>query len=97
MRFLRGNRITLMRCGAEYFPALEAAIDHAQHEIYLQTYIYEDDETGRRIGEACKHAASRGVQVCLLIDGFGSAGLSRKLGACGAVWHGCISGSACIT
>ena len=78
MRFLRGNRITLMRCGAEYFPALEAAIDHAQHEIYLQTYIYEDDETGRRIGEACKHAASRGVQVCLLIDGFGSAGLSSR-------------------
>lgn len=77
-QFMEGNRITLMRCGAEYFPALEEAIDHARHEIYLQTYIYEDDETGKRIGEACKRAASRGVKVCLLIDGFGSADLPRR-------------------
>lgn len=74
-QFLEGNRITLMRCGAEYFPALEEAIDHAVHEIYLQTYIYEDDEIGKRIGEACKRAAGRGVKVCLLIDGFGSSDL----------------------
>src|SRR5690606_28031851 len=72
------NRITLMRCGAEYFPALEQAMDHAEHVIYLQTYIYEDDETGRRIGEACKRAAARGVEVCLLIDGFGSSDLPSR-------------------
>jgi phosphatidylserine/phosphatidylglycerophosphate/cardiolipin synthase-like enzyme len=77
-RFLEGNRITLLRCGAEYFPALERAIDAAQHEIYLQTYIFEDDESGRRIAEAFKRAAARNVKVCVLIDGFGSMGLSKK-------------------
>lgn len=77
-QFLEDNRITLMRCGAEYFPALEEAIDHARHEIYIQTYIYEDDETGTRIGEALKRAAANGVKVCLLLDGFGSLNLSKQ-------------------
>ena len=29
-QFLAGNQITLLRSGAAYFPALEAAIDAAQ-------------------------------------------------------------------
>lgn len=77
-RFLDGNRITLLRCGAEFFPSLEKAIDEAQREIYLQTYIFEDDESGRRIAEAFKRAAARNVKVCLLIDGFGSMGLAKE-------------------
>lgn len=77
-RFLDGNRITLLHCGAEFFPALERAIDGAQHEIYLQTYIFEDDESGRRIAEAFKRAVARKVKVNVLIDGFGSMGLSEK-------------------
>lgn len=70
-QFLAGNQIKLLRNGAEYFPALEAAIDAAQHEIYLQTYIFESDETGLRIGNALKCAAARGVLVCVLLDGYG--------------------------
>jgi cardiolipin synthase len=77
-RFVDGNRITLLRCGAEFFPALEKAIDEARHEIYLQTYIFEDDESGLRIAEAFKRAAARNVKVCVLIDGFGSMGISKK-------------------
>lgn len=77
-RFLDGNRLTLLRCGAEYFPALEQAIDSARQEIFLQTYIYQTDEIGLRIAEAFKRATQRGVKVCLLIDGFGSYSLSKK-------------------
>ncbi|HET9699849.1 MAG TPA: cardiolipin synthase B, partial [Burkholderiales bacterium] len=36
--FVPGNRLTLLRNGAEFFPALEAAIDGAAREVYLQTY-----------------------------------------------------------
>lgn len=75
--YTKGNRITLLRNGKEYFPALEAAIDGASHEIHLQTYIYAADEVGRRIGAALKRAASRGVTVCLLLDGFGCKDLSK--------------------
>lgn len=68
---LDGNHVTLLRNGNEYFPALERAIDSARDEIYLQTYIFELDNTGLRIGNALKRAATRGVQVCVLLDGFG--------------------------
>ncbi|MDB5809527.1 MAG: phospholipase D/Transphosphatidylase [Betaproteobacteria bacterium] len=74
-RFVSGNRVELLRAGTEYFPALEAACDAAQHEIYLETYIFEDDATGQRIGAALARAARRGVIVYVMIDGFGSKDL----------------------
>jgi len=77
--FVSGNRITLLRTGTEYFPALEAACDAAAHEIYLETYIFEDDVTGRRIAQALLRAARRGVTAHVLIDGFGSKDISDEL------------------
>lgn len=71
------NQIELLRNGEEYFPALEAAIDEARYEIYLQTYIYEADQTGYRIGDALKRAVQRGVRVHVLLDGFGCKDLPR--------------------
>ena len=73
--FIDGSQITLLRNGAEYFPALETAIENAEDEIYLQTYIYEPDKIGIRIGNVLKHAAQRGVTVNILLDGFGSKDL----------------------
>ncbi len=70
--FVKGNCITLLRNGSEYFPALEAAIDRAQNIVHLETYIFEYDATGIRISEALKRAARRNVTVRLLLDGFGS-------------------------
>ena len=74
---IAGNQITLLRNGTQYFPALEDAIDNARYEIHLQTYIYQHDETGLRIGDALKRAAQRGVLVCLLLDGFGCKDLPK--------------------
>jgi len=78
MQFLPGNHISLLRSGAEYFPALEAAIAKAEQEVYLQTYIFELDATGYRIGSVLMQAAQRGVAVHLLLDGFGSKPLSKQ-------------------
>ena len=75
-KFIGGNHLKLLRNGAEYFPALEAAIQDAKHEVYLETYIYQEDVIGRRIGNALKKAAHRGVKVYLLLDGFGSQDFS---------------------
>ncbi|HQR61055.1 MAG TPA: phospholipase D-like domain-containing protein [Methylophilaceae bacterium] len=66
-----GNRVTLLRNGAAFFPALRQAIASAQHEIHLQTYIFEIDNIGRVIADALMQAAARGVSVYLLLDGFG--------------------------
>ena len=77
--YSKGNRITLLKNGAEYFPALEAAFDRASEYIYLETYIYRDDESGRRVAEALMRAARRGVATHLMIDGFGSYPLPESL------------------
>lgn len=77
MHFIGGNQIQLLRSGIEYFPALEHAIQNAKSEIYLQTYIYEVDHAGIRIGNALKQAALRGVTVNVLLDGFGCKDLPK--------------------
>ena len=73
-----GHTLTLLRNGEEYFPRLVAAIDAAQHSIYLETYIYAADSTGRLISNALQNAAKRGVTTRLLLDGFGSADLPQR-------------------
>lgn len=71
-RFLPGNRVTLLKNGGEYFPALIAAIDAAQKEIWFETYIFADDATGRLVAGALIGAAQRGVTVRALVDGWGA-------------------------
>lgn len=71
-RFLPGNDIRLLVCGEQYFPALEAAIDGARQEIFLETYIFANDGIGERIAAALARAAQRGVRVRILVDGFGA-------------------------
>lgn len=77
--FMPGNQITLLENGESYFPAIEVAFDKARHEIYLEAYIYEDDATGRQIAAALTRAVGRGVNVYLLIDGYGSRDLPRSM------------------
>ena len=71
-RFRSGNRIKLLRNGAEYFPALERAIDSANREVWLESYLFADDASGRRIAEAMARAAKRGVKVRVMVDGWGA-------------------------
>lgn len=70
--FSEGNQLSLLETGAEFFPALEAAIDAARAEIYLETYIFKHDTIGRELVAALRRATARGVTVRLLVDGFGS-------------------------
>ncbi len=80
IRFTPGNRIELLRSGGEFFPALTAAIDAAQSEIWLETYIFADDTVGSAVAEALVRAAQRGVRVRVLVDGWGARHyLSKRL------------------
>jgi cardiolipin synthase A/B len=71
------NRVRLVRGGKEYFDCLQQMIDGAKKTLHLQTYIFNDDETGQKIGDSLKAAAGRGVHVYLLVDGYASKILSR--------------------
>ena len=86
--FLPGNQITLLNSGKEYFPALLADIEAAESEIFLESYIYADDEVGHEITGALCRAAARGLRVQVLVDGFGGRNFARdfmpRLTAAGA-------------
>lgn len=69
------NQLMLLKNGAEYFSRLCADIKAAQNSIYLETYIFAADETGRMVADALQSAAARGVVVRVLLDGYGSAEL----------------------
>ena len=71
-RIVDGNRIKLLKNGAEFFPALVTSIDAATSEVRLETYIFRDDVAGISIADALKRAARRGVKIQVLIDGVGS-------------------------
>ena len=75
-----GNRVELLRSGAEFFPRLLEAIAGARASIHLETYIFELDAVGERVVAALIAAAGRGVAVHLLVDAFGSARAAPLLG-----------------
>jgi len=77
--FVSGNAITLLETGQAYFPALIAALDAATREVFLETYIFENDAVGRRVAAALARAARRGVRVRVLVDGFGGRNFVREL------------------
>ncbi|MFW9612106.1 MAG: cardiolipin synthase ClsB [Fluviibacter sp.] len=77
LQYLSGNRIALLCNGAEYFPALLNAINCAHESVRLETYIYANDAVGKACTEALCRAAARGVDVRLVVDGFGARNLDQ--------------------
>jgi cardiolipin synthase A/B len=73
--YVAGNRFKLLLNGQEYFPALIDAIELAQQEVFLESYLFEADEVGIAVMQALIAAALRGVRVNLQIDGFGAGNL----------------------
>jgi len=66
-----GNRVDLLQGGEEAYPAMLAAIAAAGKRVFLATYIFDTDGTGRSFIEALATASRRGVDVRVLLDGVG--------------------------
>ncbi|MGN6567816.1 MAG: phospholipase D-like domain-containing protein [Flavipsychrobacter sp.] len=71
------NHVKLIHGGAEYFSKMVEMINAASISIHLQTYIYDDDETGNIIADALIRATGREVKVYMLLDAFASQNLSN--------------------
>jgi len=73
--------------GASYFQSLLNDIAKAQKTIDLETYIYHPDTLGEKVASALTHAAKRGVQIRVLVDGAGTPtwgdSLTKKLDKAG--------------
>ncbi|MBS1985862.1 MAG: hypothetical protein JST16_17010 [Bdellovibrionales bacterium] len=63
--------------GDEFFASLCASIAEARVSIDLETYIFDRDELGDKVLLELTAAARRGVQVRLLLDGFGASNWSH--------------------
>jgi cardiolipin synthase A/B len=69
-----GGRAEVLNNGDEFYPAILEAIRGAARSVTFFTYIFEDGEIGGRILAALVERARAGVEVRLLLDGFGGRG-----------------------
>ena len=68
----KGNKVTLLADGPATYAAMFKAIQKARDHVNLETYIIEDDETGRKFAELLLEKQAAGVQVNLIYDSVGS-------------------------
>jgi len=75
-----GNRVRILRDGAETFPAMFAAIRQATRYVYLEYYIFEDVTCdGEMLSELLIRQSRAGVRVRVIYDGIGSIGTDSVL------------------
>ena len=78
VEWIGGNRVQLLENGDNYFPAVFDAIDAAEREVLIETFILFEDRVGLDLQQHLINAATRGVEVDLTVDGFGSPNLSKE-------------------
>ena len=66
-----GTRLEVLLTGSERLDAILALIGGAERSLRLLFYIYNDDQAGTRVRDALVAAVRRGVEVKLLLDGYG--------------------------
>lgn len=71
------NELQLYGYGCDLYDAMLAAIDSAQETIYLETYVWKDDEVGRKFKEHLAKKAAQGVEVYVIYDWFGNLVVPR--------------------
>lgn len=67
-----GNAVTLLQDGEATYKSMFEAIAAAKRHINLETYILQDDETGRRFADALIAKRQQGLQVNVMHDGVGT-------------------------
>jgi len=66
------SELELLVDGESAFGYIISVIDAARKSIYVQTYIWKDDQIGRRMVKKLKAAADRGVAVTIRKDVLGT-------------------------
>jgi cardiolipin synthase len=72
-----GNRLTVIESGEARLRAILDLIGGAETDLRILFYMFNPDWAGALVRDALVAAAKRGVEVKLLIDGFGSAAQSK--------------------
>lgn len=69
---IKGNKVTLLVDGPATYDAMFEAIRNAKDHINLETFLFSDDETGRKFADLLLLKRSEGVEVNLIYDSVGS-------------------------
>ena len=77
--FLPGNSAQILLNGDQIFPAMLGSIEHAEHSITFETYIYWSGAIGQQFADALSQAARRGVKTHVLLDWVGSAKMDEAM------------------
>ena len=59
--------------GDDFFRAMISEFQSARRSIYIESYIFSNDRLGERVLTELGHAAKRGVDVRIIVDGIGSS------------------------
>jgi cardiolipin synthase A/B len=72
------NQIMLLSEGEQAFQTILDLIESSRRSVYVATFILGKDETGSAIVDALAKKASKGLEICLLLDALGSMRISKK-------------------
>lgn len=73
------EQVELVFSGNDYFQRLAELIEGVRNELHIQTYIFDDDETGKAVVALLKKAAARNVKIFVMLDGFGASAFPKQL------------------
>jgi cardiolipin synthase len=74
---LDGSSFQIYVYGRDLYDAMLAAIDEATDAIYMETFIWKDDEAGQEFKEHLARKAEQGVKVYAVFDVFGNLVVPR--------------------
>jgi len=66
------NHLQLFTYGQDLYNAMFAAIEGAQKYIYLESFIWKNDEIGYKFRDLLAQKAHEGVDVYVIFDSFGN-------------------------
>jgi len=68
----KGNKVTLLADGEGTYAAMFKAIQGAKNHINMESFIFEDDDAGRKFADRLLQKQAEGVLVRLMYDSVGS-------------------------
>lgn len=72
------NHFMLFNSGESFFKSLVENIKNAKSSIYMEYYIFDDDQIGKPIYDLLIKKAKEGVKIKIIIDGVGSKRVKKS-------------------
>ena len=74
-----GNSARILKDAGEHYPVWLSAIGTARHTVFLENYIFADDDVGREFVVALAAKVREGVRVRVIYDWLGNLGVRQRL------------------